>query len=144
MAAAVPFVMLAMSVAGTAYSVFQQNKAGEQRAAADTRAAEQARTKATQLYEDTEQQHRRIIARQRAIYGASGLTEEGSPLLVRAESLKESKEQLRRITEAGANQSAAYLEEAQNALDVGKAEGIKSILGGVGSAYSIGRSYNWW
>jgi len=144
MAAAIPFIMAAVSVAGTAYSYLESKKAGEERQAEYGRQAEQTKEKATQLYQDTQEQHRRILARQRAIYGASGLTGEGSPLLVQAESIRQSKEQLRRIKEAGESNSAALLEQGEQAYEVGQAQGIKSLLGGAATTYNMGRNYNWW
>jgi GTPase len=144
MAAAIPFVMAAVSVAGTAYSFFQNKKAGEERKAEFGRQADQTKEQARLLYQDTQDQHRRIIGRQKAIYGASGVTAEGSPLLVQHESLAQSKEQLRRIQQAGEQNSAALLEQGQQAYEVGQAEGIKSLIGGAGQAYGMGRSFNWW
>lgn len=144
MAAAIPAIALAVSAASTAYSFIQNRKAGEQRQEEFNRQAAQTKEQAAQLYQDTQDQHRRMLARQNAIYGASGLTSEGSPLLVEHESLRQSKEQLRRIQQAGETNSQALLEQGRNAYQVGQAEGIKSLLGGAANTYGIGRSYNWW
>lgn len=144
MAAAIPAIMLAVTVASTAYSMSQSHKAGKERQAEYDRQAAQTKEQAAQLYQDTQDQHRRMLSRQNAIYGASGVTGEGSPLLVEHESLRQSKEQLRRIQQAGETNSQALLEQGQNAYQVGQAEGIKSLLGGAANTYGIGRSYNWW
>ncbi len=144
MAAAVPIIMLAVAVAGTAYSVAKSKKAGRQRQEELDRQAAQTKEAANQLYSDTEKQHRRILARQNAIYGASGVTSEGSPLLVEHESLMESKEQLRRIQQAGEENSQALLSQGEEAYRVGQAEGIQSLLHGASTAYGVGRSYSWW
>lgn len=144
MAAAIPFVMMAVAVAGTAYSVAESKKAGRQRQSELDRQAAETKERANQLYQDTQEQHRRILARQNSIYGASGVTAEGSPLLVQAESVRQSKEQLRRIEQAGESGSQALLAEGEQAYQVGQAEGVKSLLGGASTAYGIGRNYSWW
>jgi hypothetical protein len=144
MAVAIPAIMLAVTVASTAYSISESRQAGKERKAELGRQAEQTKEQARLLYQDTQDQHRRIIGRQKAIYGASGVTGEGSPLLVQHESLAQSKEQLRRIQYAGETNSAALLEQGQQAYEVGQAEGIKSLIGGAGQVYGMGRSYNWW
>jgi hypothetical protein len=148
MAAAIPFIMLAATVASTAAGVFSTISAGNAEEDAADRAAEQSRAAASREAADTEKQHRRIIATQEARYGASGLTMEGSPLLVQQESLRESKEQLRRIMEGGENVAYAYEEKGNQAATSGYVGGIKSLLGGASSVGKIVQSnpnsFNWW
>jgi len=144
MAAAVPFVMMAVAVAGTAYSVSQSAKAGRMQRAAADREAEQSRLAAAQLARDTAEKHQRTIATQEAMYGASGLTQEGSPLLVQHESMIQSKEQLRRIYEAGENQSLALLSSGEELAMASRAKGTQAVLSGVSEVAKTGSNYSWW
>jgi len=144
MAAAVPFIMMAVAVAGTAYSVSQSAKAGRMQRAAADREAEQSRLAAAQLARDTAEKHQRTIATQEAMYGASGLTQEGSPLLVQHESMIQSKEQLRRIYEAGENQSLALLSSGEELAMASRAKGTQAVLSGVSEVAKTGSNYSWW
>jgi hypothetical protein len=142
--AAIPFVAMAVTAAATAVSVYSSIKSGQAQKDAANNAAEQAKLAAQREYSDTEKQHRRIIATQEARYGASGLTMEGSPLLVQQESLKESKEQLRRILEGGENTAGVYEASGKEAAISGYAGGIKSLTQGAESVYKVGNSFDWW
>jgi hypothetical protein len=140
-AAAIPVLITAAAAGFSAYSSHQAGVA--QKKAAD-KAADRAKEAAVLRASDTEKQHRRIIATQEARYGASGLTMEGSPLLVQQESLAESKEQLRRILEGGDYQSDVYKQAGDEATMAGDAGAIGSLLSGAGSVYKQGADYNWW
>jgi vacuolar-type H+-ATPase subunit E/Vma4 len=147
-AAAIPVLITAAATAYSAYSSVQAGKAQEK--AAD-KAEDRARKAAGLSAADTEKQHRRIIASQEALYGASGLTQEGSPLLVQQEALSESKEQLRRILEGGDYSADIYKQAGDEAIMAGNAGAIKSLLSGAGSVYNVASSnkpeantYNWW
>lgn len=140
-AAAIPVIITAAAAAYSAYSSVQAGKAQENAAdKAEKRAKQAAALKAA----DTAQQHRRVIANQEASYGAAGLTMEGSPLLVQQESIKESKEQLRRIVEGGQYTSDVYKQTGDEAAMAGEAGAIQSLLNGSRSVYSQGAGYNWW
>lgn len=142
MAAAIPFVALAVAVAGTALSyagvrasASAQKRQAQQQAAMSERqaaiyeqqaqqeevsqsesiqAAADVRRAAAQKAEDTAKQHRQLLAMQRARYGAAGVSMEGSPLLVQMESLNESENELLRITQAGETEARGY--ETQGTL----------------------------
>jgi len=144
MAQAVPYIMMAVAVAGTAYSVSQSAKAGRLTKAGAAREAEQSRLAAAQLARDTAEKHQRTIATQEAMYGASGLTQEGSPLLVQHESMIQSKEQLRRIYEAGENQSLALLSSGEELAMASRAKGTQAVLSGVSEVAKTGSNYSWW
>lgn len=141
---AMPFVMLALTVASTAVGAISSIQAGKAEEKAADRAAAQAKAAAEREAEDTRKQHQRIIAAQTARYGASGLTMEGTPLLVQMESLKESEEQLRRILEGGEMRTGAYEETGRQAATSGQIGGVKALLGGATSVGTIGRQYDWW
>ena len=143
-AAVVPYIMMAVAVAGTAYSVAQSAKAGRMQEAAAAKEAEQSKAAAAQLAQDTAEKHQRTMAVQEATYGASGLTQEGTPLLMQQESLKQSKEQLRRIYEAGENQSLSYLASGEELAMASRAKGNQAILSGISEVAKTGSNYSWW
>jgi hypothetical protein len=147
-AAAIPVLITA---AATAYSAYSSVQAGKTQEKAADKAEKRSKQAAGLAAADTEKLHRRIIASQEAIYGASGLTQEGSPLLVQQEALTESKEQLSRILEGGDYRSDIYRQAGDEAVMAGNAGGIKSLLSGAGSVYNVASSnkpeantYNWW
>ena len=140
-AAAIPIVITA---AAAAYSAYSSHKAGQAQENAADKAEDRAKAAATLRAADTAKQHRRVISSQEASYGAAGLTMEGSPLLVQQESLKESKEQLRRIVEGGQYTSGVYKQAGDEAEMAGEAGAIQSLLSGSRSVYSQGAGYNWW
>jgi hypothetical protein len=142
--AAVPWILAATTVASTAVSIFSGIQRGKDIEQEQTRLAAESRKAAAQKAADTEKEHRRIIAAQEARYGASGLTMEGSPLLVKQESLKESKEQLRRIIESGENMTTAYTATGKEAATSGYVGAAQSAVSGVESLHRIGASYDWW
>ena len=155
MAAAVPYIMVAAAVAGTAVSVYSAVQAGQEakgardrEAAQLARSAEQSRLAAKQKAEDTKKLHEKILARQRALYGASGVEMVGSPLLVQMESVKESEEELRRIIEAGEMGYGTQMGAAEESRIIGgqaatsgyvKATG--SAIEGVGTLSKVYRNY---
>lgn len=150
--AAIPIIL---SVVGTGAAVYGSMQAAKAQAGAEKsikkqelRAAEQAKKIAAQKAEDEEKRHKAIIGTQEARYAASGVTMEGSPLLVQMESLKESEEQLRRIREGGEVEYMTHKELAQGA---GRRAGETTRSGYVtalgqasGGAYNIGSRYDWW
>jgi len=150
--AILPYVLAAASVASTAVSIYSNIQQGNEAEEAADKAAAQTRAAAQQRALDTEKQHRRIIATQEASYGASGLTMEGSPLLVQMESLKESEEQLRRIREGGELTAGALEERGSEAKTSGYVKAGGSLLSGASSFSNIGKTYaspgktmfNWW
>ena len=151
-AAAIPVVLAVVGTAATVYSTVRagkaESKAESERAAHEARAAEQARKIAAQRAEDETKRHKAILGTQKARYAASGVTMEGSPLLVQMESLRESEEQLRRIREGGEVEYMTHKELAQAAgRRAGEAtrSGYVTALGqGAGGSYQIGKSFDWW
>jgi hypothetical protein len=144
MAAAIPYIMVATAVAGTAVSVYSAAKAGEAQKEASQREASRSRLAAQQKAEDTRKLHLRVMAAQKARYGASGLTMEGSPLLVQMESMKESEDELRRIIEAGEYGADITERTGSQAATSGYVKAFGSAVGGVGTIDRVGRNYDWW
>lgn len=142
MAAAIPVISLIVGVASTAYSAYTSYEAGRAEKREYRRGAEQERIQAAQRAKAEEKRHRRVLATQRARYGASGLTMEGSPLLVQMESLEESEEMLARIR-AGGEAEALSLERAGRwAQRSGYVEAGGAVLGGVATGTRM--AYDWW
>jgi len=142
--AAAPAIAMVVTAAAAAYSAYSSHQAGQAQEDAADKAEDRAKAAARLRAADTAKQHRRVIASQEASYGAAGLTMEGSPLLVQQESLKESKEQLRRIVEGGQYASDVYKQAGDEAAMAGEAGAIQSLLSGSRSVYSQGAGYNWW
>ena len=135
MATAIPIILAVVSTAATVYSSVQSGRAEDK---ASDRAAKQAMAAAQREAADTKKRHQAIIATQEARYGASGLTMEGTPLLVQMESLKESEEQLGRILQGGGMKAEAYEEAGEQAKTAGYAGGVKGLLSGTKTIY------DWW
>lgn len=142
--AAIPYVMMAVAVAGTAVSAYSAARQGSEAKDARDKAAAQARLAAKQKADDAKKQHERILARQRAVYGASGFEMTGSPLLVQLESMKESEEELKRIYEAGEMGFEAETRMGDQALTSGYVNAGSSLVKGAQTIARIGNDYNWW
>ena len=134
-------VPIVLSVASTAVSIYSSVSAGKKEEHAEKNVARQLRERAIQGAEDTAKVHRRILAIQRAQYGASGITMEGSPLLVQMESLRESEEQLRRIREGGAFEAEVHEEAGEEALESGYIKAGQAGLAGTTSVVKTKQAY---
>ena len=124
----IPAVMAIVSVAGTALSAYgqiQQGKAqqkwGSYNAALAERDAETARLNAE--YEAGVQckETQKLLGRQRALYGKSGVTLEGSPLLMMAETAAEGELDALMIERGGKTRAQGYRSEAVLSRMKGKA-----------------------
>lgn len=144
MAAAVPYIMVAVAVAGTAVSAYSAAQAGSAQKDARDREAAQARLAAQQKAEDAKKEHQRILAMQRARYGAAGMEFTGTPLLVQMESIKESEDELKRIYEAGEMGFQANTEMGKQAMTSGWVNAASNVASGAKSVYGVGKDYNWW
>ena len=147
-AASVPLILSVMGTAAAVYGTMQQAKAQKRVAGQEARAAEQARKIAAQRAKDEGKRHKAILATQKARYAASGVTMEGSPLLVQMESLRESEEQLKRIREGGEVEYMTHQELAQAAGKRARTTRVSGYATAVTEAgrdvYRTGRTYDWW
>jgi len=141
MANAIPIIL---AVASTAASVYSSVQSGRSEDKAAKKASRQAAYSASLKAEDERKKRERILATQRARYGASGVTMEGSPLLVQMESLAESEEQLRRIRETGYLQADLYEEQGEEAKRSGYVNAAGAAVRGASDVYSYGNKLNWW
>jgi len=143
-AVAIPIISVFASVASTAVSAYSSYRAGEEEEKARKRAAMQARQRAEQLATAKEKEHRRLLATQRARYGAAGMTLEGTPLLVQMESMRESEEELERIKAGGEAYATEQERVGRQAARSGYVGAIGYGVGGVTTLSRIGRYYDWW
>ena len=147
-AAAIPIVLAVVSTGAAIYGTMQQAKAEKRVAGQEVRAAEQARKIAAQRAEDEGKRHKAILATQKARYAASGVTMEGSPLLVQMESLRESEEQIRRIREGGEVEYMTHQELAQAAGKRARTTRVSgyttAVAEGTRDVYKTGKTYDWW
>lgn len=173
-------VAVAATVASTAYSVVSSVEAGHEarteahkaewgaalnaekakaEAAAD---AGEIRRRAAVDIEEEHERRRKILSAQRSIYGASGLQMEGSPLLMEAESIRQSEENVGRIllgqelgvkeaeqygvglAEQYQQRSGYYSQMGNRAVESAELTAMQSGIKGVASTYNIGRTYQWW
>jgi hypothetical protein len=144
MAPAVPFIALAVTAASTVYSVYSTEQAGKAEKKGQEEAAAQARRAAEIEARSRASEHRQILASQRATYGGSGLTFEGSPLIVQFESMKKAEEELRNILEGGGIRASAYEAAGEEAQRAARFRSGQYAAGGLESTFKLGRMYNWW
>lgn len=105
-----------VAAAASAYSAYAASEAQAQAANYNKKVArnqaQAARDAAAIAGTNRQEELRRIMASQRARIGASGVTEEGSPLLVEMKSAEQAQLELARIRYAGETRSQAYQSEA--------------------------------
>lgn len=118
---AVGIITIAATVISTAigvYSAYQQGQAQQKAAKDNAKAAENQATATRNAAMVREQQHRERIRHlagtQRAVAGASGLEEAGSPLLVMADTLEQAELDAQRIRYGGEVSATGF--EAQSRL----------------------------
>lgn len=115
--AIVGIVATVVSTAVTAYGMYQQ---GQQQKAAgkyNAKVAENQATAAKQAAAVREEQHRervrRLAGTQRAVSGASGIEEAGSPLLVMADTLEQAELDAQRIRYGGEVSATGFESQAR-------------------------------
>lgn len=133
------------------YNSFQQGDAIEEQGASNRAIAEADARQAELSARDRERirryEIRSTVSEQKALYGASGVeVNAGSPLLVRAETIRRGNQDIRAIREAGRLSAyAARLggeNQARYASDLASAtrtEGFTRVLSGAGGLYKAGK-----
>ena len=142
MAAAMGIVSIIATAASPAYSAYSSYRAGKEEKKERRRAATEITRRRELEAQAAEKKHRRILASQRALYGAAGVTMEGSPLLVQIESLKESEEELARIRQFGEYEASQQRRLGSMAQRSGYVEAGGEVVRGVGKIPRI--YYDWW
>lgn len=140
MAAAAPVIAIVASVVGAGAAL----RGGREEEKGSEAAAQEALARSRQEAKDTEKRHRRVLASQRAKYGAAGVTMEGTPLLVQMESMRESEEELSRIVEKGEAEAREYRRGGRAAAASGRIEAVGELAGGATLLTKMGREFDWW
>ncbi len=140
-------VSAVVGTATVAYGQYQQGKTAQAQAKAQSAwnlynakvAQRQAEVERAATAEDVRQQKKRaktLLARQRAIIGATGVEMEGSPLLVAEDTAAELAKEEVNIQLKGARRAMGF--ESQSILDVSKASAAKARAAGFGKAAVTG------
>jgi hypothetical protein len=149
-AAAAVTVVAAAASAYASYSAAEtQAQAANYNKKVARNQAQASRDAAAIARANRQEELQRILAGQRARIGASGITEEGSPLLVEMKSAEQAQMDLARITYAGATRAQSYTSEgvlqgfySTKAEQAGYVGAGTALLGGAASATSYGTKYN--
>ncbi len=125
---------------GLALNIFGLiREAGEQREAGDLQAdlertrvaAEEAET--ADLEAQKRVAARKLVGRQRAQFASAGVRQEGTPLLVQAQTLLDAEEDVLRIRATGEAKTFAFKIQAKRFRDIGRAK-EKAALGKIGTS----------
>lgn len=143
MAAAIPFIALAFTVVSTISQAQAAKKEANYNAAISERNAGIARDQAAADAEAQGRFARQKIGAARAAYGASGVTQEGSPIDVLAMSAANAELDRQNILYKGELRATGYQDTANldrmrgsSAVKRGYGEAASSILTGAGKYYS--------
>lgn len=121
----------ALSVKG---GIDSKKEAKQQAALATSQAAASAaETERVTARESTLEQRniKDVLDRQKLAFLASGVTLEGSPLLVMEETRKRGAENIEEIEKAGSARSAAQIAEGRSTAQAAKASGRRALIGGI-------------
>jgi purine-nucleoside phosphorylase len=139
-------ILMAAATAVQAYGQYQQGKQAQAQAKAQAawnlynskvakRQAEAEQRAATFESKQAKRKAETILARQRALIGASGVEMEGSPLLVAEDTAAELATELTNIRLTGERRVQTF--RSQSILDVSKASAAKTKAAGYGRAAVI-------
>lgn len=131
----VTMTIAVVAMAGSSiYSGIQADKAAKKQASAIEEQARITREESEVAAGQKETERRKFLAEQRMAYLASGVSLEGTPLLVGDETFKEFQLEIDSIRRSGSAQ-ASYLEtEASTTRSTGRAQLVAGVLEGVGTA----------
>ena len=126
-------IAVAASVAGTVVSSKQATSAGKRNAKIQEQAAEQARQNSLIDAEQQSKADRRLMAAQRARFGAAGVDiGSGSALDTLTRTTEEAEVDRQRILAGGGVQEARFKTTADSARLFGQAESTRAISTGIG------------
>ena len=138
-----PIALVAASALASAYASYQSGRAQQDAAnfnsAMANQQAKQARDVAKIKEENYREQVRRHMATMRAQYSASGVTMEGTPLMVMMDSAREAERDAQRIRYGGELESWAYEGESGLQKMIGK-QAYKAGMVGAGTSLLSGAS----
>lgn len=135
-------VAVVAMAAGSVYSGMEANKAAKAQASLIEDQAQLAKQEADRAADQKAVERRKFLAEQRMAYSASGISMEGTPLEVGADTWKEFQMEIDALRRSGAAQLAFGQREAETTRATGRAQLVSGILQGVGTAgmgaYKIG------
>ena len=143
-------IILGLAIAGTAtaaYGQYQEKRSAEEQAKAEAawhaynaKVAQREAAAEREAAAFEAKQHRRqakqLLARQRALIGASGVTMEGSPLLVAEDTAAQLALEGVNIRKTGMRRAQQY--ESMSILDMSKSSAARSAASGYGTAAILG------
>jgi hypothetical protein len=144
MAAAIPVILAVATVASTAYSVYSNAQSGKEQEHQRDKYERQLGVQREANLSAERDRRQRVLASQEARYSASGLKMEGSPLLVQADTIAQSEENLARILQGASLNISASESQGKQEQTATTNRTAQSLLGGAESTYKIGKTYNWW
>lgn len=127
---------------GQVYSGMEAKKAASKQASLQEYQGQLAREEAEREASKTEKDAKSFRSKQMVAYLKSGVTLEGSPLLVLEDTIKQGQEEADAIRKRGYATQTLYNEEAQITRQEGKAAYISGILGATGTTAKGMYTYN--
>jgi hypothetical protein len=131
-----PVTMTIMAVAmgaGQIYQGMEANKAAKAQASQIEEQAQVARAESDRAAEQKSVERRRFLAEQRMAYLASGVSLEGTPMIVQGDTWNEFQQEIEAIRRSGAAQYGFAMQEATTARNTGRAQLVSGLLSGVGT-----------
>lgn len=132
-----PVAMTVLAVAAGAGQVWQgmeANKAAKAQASQIEEQAAIAKAESDRAAAQRDVERRRFLAEQRMAYLASGVSLEGTPMIVQGDTWSEFQQEIEAIRRSGAAQYGFSMKEAATTRNTGRAQLVSGILSGVGTA----------
>jgi flagellar biosynthesis component FlhA len=112
----------------------EANKAAKEQASQIEEQAQTAKAESNRVAEQKNVERRRFLAEQRMAYLASGVSLEGTPMIVQGDTWNEFQQEIDSIRRSGAAQYGFSMKEAATTRNTGRAQLVSGILSGVGTA----------
>lgn len=142
-AAALPWIMAAVSVAGTAYSAYSSERAGDKAKEAEKRSAAMQAMRYAEQEKLQREKARRLLATQAARVGASGVTLEGSPILNLMQTQEQYEKELANIRLGTQWEISETLRRGKAYDEAGEVRAGRTILSGLGELANLEMRYGW-
>lgn len=133
-----------IAAAGALYAYQSQNDAARRaERLGRMQAAEAKRAAEYQLYVQRKQTEK-LLSKQRAAYAKAGVTAEGTPMLVLAETADDAAREAAEIRRRGYATADAYMMDAKNKSKTLQAGAFGSLITGASNVYSAGVDDGLW
>lgn len=142
-AAALPYIAAAASIAGTAYSAYSSERAGDKAKKAEKRQAAMQAMRFAEQERVQREKARRLLATQAARIGASGIELSGSPILNLMDTQAQYERELANIRMGAQWEISETLRRGKAYEEAGETRAASTILGGLGSLSETGYRYGW-